>query len=437
MTPHFVEENLQITSYMKVTRCCYSIDWLQLYCIRKESFDTEKNDYTSPQADKWGNHRNYKLVQSQEYIKGYLQQYAVKWRKYIVAHIAWEPIGVRREKLSCAIKIANPVLYTADWHFILSDILCCLNWSAKNITRVDLACDFNYFHGGLLPETFIRVYLTKSSNTYIRHGSNKWASIGTKEMHKNNFDYIRWGSRQSGISTYLYNKSKELREQKYKPWIAKLWEQHNLDVQNTWRVEFSINSSGRGLKSIADELIHSLFVDDLYKEQAIENLFKLYAQRYFCFYWKPKGGAKLKKDLKKVRLLPDEHTLQVKPTTLYQAQKSARRERMILRELQSFKEELKEEHDYRNYSVLMSLDEIIHQYGIRTHYAVECDMRRTDFLTEIEEQVKEHTSTKELQLRAESVLQIKSDNEYRNEIARQIARKVVSLSAEGILTAVQ
>lgn len=422
---------------MKVTRCCYSLDWLQLYCLHEESFDENKTEYTSDTADRYGNHRYYKLVNSTEYIKGYSIQFAVKYRKYIVAHIAWKPVGIRRETLSCAIKIANAVLYTADWHFILYDILRCLNWTAKNITRCDLACDFNYFHGGLLPETFIRVYLTKSSNTYIRHGSNKWASIGTKEMHKNTFDYIRWGSRKSGISVYLYNKSKELREQKFKPWIAKLWEENNLSIKDTWRVEISINSSGRGLKSVTDELIHSLFVDDLYREQAIKNIFTVYANQYFKFYWKPKGGAKLKKDLKEVRLLPTEHTLKVRPTTLYDAQKSARRELNILRELRSFQAEIEEESDYRNYNFLLSLHDVIVEYGKRSFYAIECDVQRKDFLAELEQDIKEHTTTEELRQRAESVLQIKNDKQYRDEIARQIARKVVTLSAEGVLQSVE
>ena len=182
----------------------YSLDWVQIYCTRSSVVPLEVGQsFTSPQNDEHGNHRCYRLTESKEWIKGYGEQYAVMYRQYVVAHIAICPRNVQLNKAGAAIKLSNAVLYVANWHFILSDILACLQWRAVSLTRVDLCCDFNYFLGGLLPETFIRKYICKSQDSYIRHGSNQFAVYGQKEMHKTAFSSIRWGSRQSGVSVYL------------------------------------------------------------------------------------------------------------------------------------------------------------------------------------------------------------------------------------------
>lgn len=422
---------------MKHQICCYSLDWLQLYCRVAHEPDTFRELWTSPQLDKFGNHRDYKLIVAKEYIKGYAQQRAVKCGRYVVAHIAWEPIGARREYNAAAIKLDNAILYNADWHFILKDILLTLEWTAVNITRMDLACDFNYFENGLYPETFIRVYMTKSSNTYIRHGSNKWAAIGVKDMQKNTFDYIRWGSRQSGVSVYLYNKSKELREQKFKPWIADLWKKHGLDQEKTWRVEISINSSGRGLKNAYNELIYSVFADDLYREQSIENIFKVYAQDYFKFYWKPKNGPTRKKDLKPVRLLPVETSLQLRPTTFYKSAESSRGDMLTLRRLCEMKEYLDESDNSWDRSVSMSLHEVIMYYKRKTSVAKYCDTFRKEIETSIIGQTKRFVPISEWNKRKDRLMDIKTDNEYHIEIARQIAQRIAKLNMYGIVDTIE
>lgn len=419
---------------MKKPRCTYSLDWLQIYCHVPELPDGMAKPLVSPQSDKWGNHRTYTLIEPTEWIKGYRLQFAVKYRKYIVANIACDPSNASNDPQGGAIKLANPILYVADWHFILSDILVTLGWQAKNLTRVDLACDFNYFIGGLHPETFIRKYMTKSADTYIRSGSNQWACYGYKEIHKNTFNSIRWGSRQSGVSVYLYNKSKELEEQKYKPWIVDAWKEAQLNPKNTWRVEISINSSGRGLKAVGQDIIHTLFVDELDTQQSIENIFKVYASRYFSFRRVVRGGAKRKKDMPIVDLLDLDCPLKVKPTTLYQATKSSRAEFQTLRKLQRFKLDIENSQDVSNMALLCSLDDVIHAYTQRSYYAHKCENLQHDMQEEINNNVDAILSTYAIQQRQQAVAHIRTDAEYLQEVSHRIARKVALLAAEGILS---
>lgn len=318
---------------MKQIRSCYSVDWLQVFCTMPLECSMDWEHRVSPRADAWGNHRVYNLVPAKEFVAGYKMCRCLMYNNRLVAVIAWEPLDTRRRSEGCSIKLLNPVLYCCDWYFVLMDCITVLGWTPHNLTRVDLACDLNYFLGGLLPSTFIRKYVCKSKDSYIRHGSNKWALYGLKEMRCTVFDSIRWGSRSSGVSVYLYNKTKELREQKDKPWIREAWKMANLSsTLDVWRVEISITSQGLGLKSICDDFFHTLFVDDIREPKHLQEMFLTFASRYFKFY-RTDPTAKRKRDLKEVPLLPSCDNPCWKPATLAEYVNCGRMERIVSNKL--------------------------------------------------------------------------------------------------------
>ena len=317
----------------KLPRSSYSVDWLQVFCLRPLNNSMEWNVKVSPRSDKYGNHRTYKLAGAREYIQGYEQQRTMICNNYTIATVAWSPSDKRKRKEGCAIKMANPTLYCADWYFLLMDVLAVLEWHPHNLTRCDLAVDLNYFVGGILPSTFIRKYVCKNNNSFIRHGSNKWDLYGRKEMRATVFDSIRWGSRSSGVSVYLYNKSKELREVKDKPWIKAAWKKAELSsTLDVWRVEISITSQGLGLKSLADGMFHTLFVDDIKRPEYLQEIFLTFASHYFKFF-RTDPKAKRKRDLKEVQLLPRPKEQVYKPTSLYEYVNSGRTERIVANKL--------------------------------------------------------------------------------------------------------
>lgn len=318
---------------LKKARCVYSVDWMQLFCSNGGTLTPSWEVATSPMQDEWGNHRTYRLATSTQFIKGYEWQRKVIYRNYDVAYIASIPRDERVRKDACAIKLANAVLYVSDWYFILHDILFTLGWNALNITRCDLCCDLCYFVGGLLPETFIRNYMSKTKSTYLRIGSNKWACYGKKDMYRNTFESIRWGSRQSGVSVYLYNKTKELREVKDKPYIRRRWEEAQLPTTlDVWRVEVSISSQSLGLKSIYNSTIHTLFTDDLRTPELVARMFQNFAAKYFRFV-KVVRGARRKRDLPEVQLLNFDVERDYKPISLQESHDTGRMERIVSNKL--------------------------------------------------------------------------------------------------------
>lgn len=415
---------------MKKPRCIYSIDWLQLYCSNFLSNYNGEEVRTSPMTDKWGNHREYRFKQPNEFIKGYVYNKSVWYRKYEVAIVAWQPKDHNHDSHGCAIKLKNAVLYIADWHFILADVLASLGWRALSITRIDLACDLNFFIGGLSPETFIRKYMLKGDSSYVREGSNKWACYGQKELHRNNFESIRWGSRQSGVSVYLYNKSKELgittkgeTTHKYKPWIVDAWRSQSLDTSKVWRVEISINSAGRGLKDVSNAFLRSLFVDELSCQQGIENTFKVYAKRYFAFRKVERNGPKRKKDMKQVALLDYSDTPLLKPSTLYSSTKSMRKEKIVLRELEELTAELEYDDMFANLPLINALDLVSEIYAQRSVLAHRCETMGNSITDCINKKVEEHLSTEGLYSRFQQSKNIASDGDYIADVAKRIAKR--------------
>lgn len=292
---------LNITNSMKTPLSYYSIDWLSVYCLC--NIDSEGNpvipsQLISPYQDRNGYHREYTVVSPVEYSHGYRWHRTVMWKDYRVAHISAHPSSGSQNPKGCQVKLSNAVLYLYDWYFILLDVISSLGWKPNNITRIDLCCDQNYFLNGLHPSTFIRKY-AMSKRSWLRVGrkANDFALYAHKDVGGVDYNSIRWGSRQSGVSVYLYNKTKELVAHKDKPYIRRAWEEAGLNVsKDVWRVEISITSQGCGLRDVSTSVLHTLFVDDLKTSEAIREMFKVYASKYFHFVHAEAG--KRKKDMR-------------------------------------------------------------------------------------------------------------------------------------------
>lgn len=324
---------------MKKPLASYHIDWLQLYCycevIPALAEPVLPTLWISPHADKFGNHREYRLEDTDRYTHGYSWSKVVMYKQYTIAYVSAIPSIEGRDPHGCSIRLANPVLYTSMWYFLLMDVLDTLHWTPRNITRCDLCCDQHYFMGGLLPSTFIRNYASKL-HSYLRVGrlGDDFSLYGHKSQTSLDFSYIRWGSRSSGVAVYLYNKTKELDEVKDKPWIRKAWESDGLaPSKQVWRVEISITSQRLALQDITSHLFHTLFVDDLMTPDAVRRMFSVYAEKYFKFVRNVRGIA-AKKDLPPMPLLNLDCTLPMRPKSVAVMKGAGRMEKMVASKLE-------------------------------------------------------------------------------------------------------
>lgn len=168
--------------------------------------------------------------------------------------IPWSP---KINKNCGTLKIENYILYHQNRCEIIDQITNDLKLYVIGTTRIDIAGDFRRI-AGRLPELLIRDILEErvykvghakvTTIGHQNHTNQQFTSYGTAGR-TNTFSYLRYGSRSSRISTYLYNKTKELNEEHDKPYIRDMWRENGwLGDQNVWRLEFSVK--GREMKFI-------------------------------------------------------------------------------------------------------------------------------------------------------------------------------------------
>lgn len=264
-----------------------SIDYLQLYV------DTTNlcysSEFTAKQLD-YGT-KNFEILE-----EIYLQN-------SLFATIQRKPRSEILKAYAGIIKFENSLLYFADAQTIITNFLKQCELYVLSITRIDVAVDFKKFRNGLLPQNLIKGFMKES---YLKNGRGKYTIIGSQ---KNVLDvsYLRFGTKSSDVNVYLYNKSLEMREKVYKPYIAETWASLNgSPMADVWRLEFSLRAKATTfLNEETGELKEidlTIFSNNEMKKEIISALEK----RYFEF--KINDGQKNKSRMTRLNLLNLEQT---------------------------------------------------------------------------------------------------------------------------------
>lgn len=174
-----------------------------------------------------------------------------------IATLARKPFSPKIPPSTATLKIENYILYHENRCKIIDQITHDLCLYVKGTTRIDICGDFRRICGQL-PELLIRDILEER---VYKVGHAKATTIGEQDRtsqqftaygtagRTNTFSYLRYGGRTSRISTYLYNKTKELNEQHDKPYIREMWRDNGwYGDMAVWRLEYSIK--GRQMKLI-------------------------------------------------------------------------------------------------------------------------------------------------------------------------------------------
>lgn len=333
-----------------------SLDWFQYYCLAPVGLRLEVGTFfQGPMVGPKGKAPVYEVCNPTEFHSIYRRSVLLKCDGYPICHVHWQPKSSALDKHSSAVKCANRLLYSSSWCWFLHNAIAAVGLEIKSITRADLCCDFVKFANDMLPNDFIHHYVRDTASddteTYIRRGSNKFCVIGKKTMigeggtNKitentciesvvSQFEYLRFGTRQSGVSVYLYNKSEELRTGHQKPWIVQSWVDKGListkdgepDLsENVYRLELSIQAKGMtvrvkapGAPTFTDaDVVRKLASSDFDCQRSLEETFWAYQARYFHF--KVARGQKYRKDMEDLQLFVPELAPTIKPAYLNRA----------------------------------------------------------------------------------------------------------------------
>lgn len=158
-----------------------------------------------------------------------------------IATMESQPRSSMLDVNSALIKFENRLLYMPYRDDYIDFFMKSCNVEFRNITRLDIAIDLTEFEKDLSPKKLINNFITEK---YLKVGRGQFTIIGDMENVKC-VDYLRFGSKKSDIEVYLYNKTKELREVVYKPYIVENWKDlKGATKKDVWRLEFSMKAEG-------------------------------------------------------------------------------------------------------------------------------------------------------------------------------------------------
>lgn len=133
------------------------------------------------------------------------------------------------EEGSCHIRLSNRTLYTYNPIGQLQDFLVKYNYLLKGITRIDIACDQLVFDNGMNPEKLIADYM---AGTILKNRNSRINVHGSEQADGRSWNSIKWGSTSSPLSTKIYDKTLELKQQSDKLYIKDTWVKDGLcDLQ--------------------------------------------------------------------------------------------------------------------------------------------------------------------------------------------------------------
>lgn len=230
-----------------------SVDWLQFYV-----------DLSCYEIPWWGSEE---VLQAKSRTFSEIAVISLCGEK--VATICRKPYSSVLSPTCGTLKVENEYLYLSNSVKLISKILSDFNIRVLSVTRVDLCGDFETIAGGQPSQLILDLINGKrikvGHSRYYVHGEDLWKAKGLRQIGEHTWvvpnsweavgstsgmrlDYLRYGTNNSNVCCYMYNKSKELRAVKDKPYIRNRWKDTHSDV---WRLEFSIK--GRRLSFIERE----------------------------------------------------------------------------------------------------------------------------------------------------------------------------------------
>jgi hypothetical protein len=297
-----------------------SIDWLQLYC-----------DGSGWMADK-----DYNWIEQPYQTKHFKKQYVVVYKNEEIATVQSVPSSNIMPKEAMIIKFSNRELYGQDLSGLVSAFLTHNNIIFRSITRLDLAIDFEKFATGDKPEKFIKKFM---SCDYLKNGRGKYCIFG-EQKQSHTFDYLRFGTKQSELNVYMYNKTKELEQVKDKPYIRKLWSEFDLGVGlPVWRLEFSMKGKACSFVDMNSGETFRLDLSIIGNKELLNRVFFSLLNQYFEF--KKNNGTKNKTRMETLILFVN-CEVDLKPLYLPKEPCSSKSDKVFIKKLYQLDQELRE-----------------------------------------------------------------------------------------------
>lgn len=375
-----------------------NIDWLQLHC---HGVISENKKYVLKQLNY--STRTFKTIHD-VFLNG----------EYI-ASIVSDPVSKIINPKTVIVKIINKQLYSPYLKSLVMSLIEDFNLYFIGITRLDICSDFNYFKNGKYPETLINDFMTLKIRK-VGQTKGKCHFEQKKSMH---YETLSFGTHNSVIRCYLYNKTKELNDVKMKPYIIDNWKASGLDInKNVWRLEFSIKGNSLKLVDESSGVIEKLTLDNIFDRQFLTNLF--YSLQYSYFRFKQPTGDK------NISRCPDVELFQNYPFTwkrlfINESTDGTRADKIFIRKLDDLNNEIRSYAKYRDEFLQELTAEFVTEKGLQDYYLHKIAGKSTNLINYL----KEEQFTMYEDLKRRDVLKEQDKELFDDETVKEKIKKIV------------
>lgn len=259
---------------------------------------------------------------------------------------------------SVIVKFENELLYSRSARYFIQKFLIATKLHYVSISRADIARDFHRFLNNLRPMDLITSFF---SGKYLKNGRGTFNTYG-EQRKKTVYDYLRFGSKSTGRTIYMYNKSKEMAEVREKSYIRAFWEKNGLNTgAEVWRIEFSFKGSCTKTLDFVTGLISKIHWRDLFKVDKLTSLLDAAIKQYFSF--KINDNSKNKTRMEDLKLFASSD-VGIKLASIPEQSDSITPIKIMLKNMVKEYNKLKPEQKKESFSLHYSITSIAAQYSL-------------------------------------------------------------------------
>lgn len=339
-----------------------SIDWLSIYCDCSALYK----------------HTDYVFDKEPYGTSVYADMYTIYLYGEEIAILTCNPRSSALKAGTGVLKILNPILYQQALPEIIYQLLYNCNIAFLNISRLDLCADFNHFNDypdmQLFFQDFLTLKLWKIGAAKYKVCANKatefdcdcFKMIGL-QSGRHTYQYLRFGSKISKVSAYLYNKTQEFRDVKRKNYIAAAWAANDIDEsKEVWRLEFSLK--GDGIKFLNQET-------NMWQSKNLEMVLdpiqrtQLYNALYLKYWdFRVNNGHVRKDKMKHANLLPIESSI-LKPVVITGSDVTDREQKRMISAVERTYDEVRWKRQTRDMELEESIQKLVEFTGLKRWHA--------------------------------------------------------------------
>lgn len=300
-----------------------NVDWLALYCdFSAVKYESNIECRLMPYST-----RQFKIVEV-------IYKDGVKF-----ATITRSPSSTVLKQGTGIIKFENNVLYLAHWFSLVNKFIIDSGIDVINVSRIDICADFQSFIDYSNPHDFILDFLR---GKILKNGRSRFSIQGRHDL-ENVYNYFRIGEKGADVNVYLYDKTLEMKEVKFKHHINEVWKKAGFDVsKKVWRLEVSISGKGKSFLDENTGEIQEILFYKLSDFQFISNIYFSYLKKFFSF--KVNDGLKNKSRMKDVNLFDNSYE-KIRLFKLPKMKDSTRADKVFLKKVHNYKDERKDATD--------------------------------------------------------------------------------------------